>query len=117
MEEPDIYKYVQKVAKKYGFKQHNFRIFYLANVIELTVSRGNQVGNKEFDFNISLITNRKPGYSWGGYLSSLKLDNSYDENIIYTVFDAWLYAVLSLDEVKLYMRSIKIKKLCSNLTT
>lgn len=115
MEEPDIYKHVQKVVKKYGFKKENFRIFYLANVIELTVDRGNTVGNKEFVFNIALITNRQPGRYWGGDISNLKLDESYDEKILYPVFDAWLDAVLSIDELKLYMRSVKIKKVCSKL--
>jgi hypothetical protein len=46
MEEPDIYKHVQKVVKKYGFKKENFRIFYLANVIELTVDRVIQLETK-----------------------------------------------------------------------
>ena len=115
MEEPDIYKYVQRVAKKYGFKEKNFRIFYLANVIELTVSRGNTVGNKEFEFNIALTTNRELGYAWGGDLSHLKLDKSFDENILYPVFDTWIESVLKSKELQLYMRAVKIKKLCSRL--
>jgi hypothetical protein len=115
MKEPDIYKYVEKAAKKYGFKQKNFRIFYLASVLELTVSRGNTVDNKEFEFTFSLIPNRLPGYSWGGYISNLKLDKSLDENILYPVFDTWLDSVLKSKELQLYMRSIKIKRICSKL--
>lgn len=115
MESEDIYPYVRKVVKRYGFKEYNFRIFVLANEIELTVSTGNRVGDKEFEFNISLLSNRLPGYNWGGDVSNLKIDKCDKESVIFTVFETWLDSVLQLDEVKVYMRSVKINTICSKL--
>lgn len=111
MKEPDIYNYVWSVVKKYGFKKHNSRIFHLNDRYEITVSRGRQVGNKEFEFEFSDMTKRELGYNWGGYISTMKLDKSYNEKIIYSTFDAWLSGVFQIDELQLYMRSLKIKKL------
>jgi hypothetical protein len=115
MKKPDVYTYVWNTVRKMGFKRDNFRIFYLADVVELTISEGNTVSDMFFEFNIALTTKREPNRHWGGDISTLKLDNSYDENILYPVFNTWLESVLASEELKLYTRSVKIKRICSKL--
>lgn len=115
MKEPDIYKYVEKVTKKYGFKKHNFRIFYLNGIFELTISRGVQIDNTEFKFEFSNIEKQIQIYHQGGYISILKLDKNLNENILYSTFDAWLKSVFQLEELQPYIRSLKINKLKENV--
>ena len=111
MKEPDIYKYVWSVVKKYGFKKHNFRMFHLDNRFEIQITRGNQVGNKIFEFEFSDMSKRKPNYQWGGYISKMKLEESFDEKILYSTFDAWLKSIFESEELHPYMRSLKIKRI------
>ena len=111
MKEPDIYKYVWSVVKKYGFKKHNFRMFHLDNRFEIQISRGNQVGNKVFEFEFSDMSKRQPNYQWGGYISKMSLKESFNENILYSTFNTWLKSIFELDELQPYLRSLKIKKI------
>ena len=115
MKRPDVYNYAESVLKGYGFIKHNFRIYHLNDELELTISTGNQVGNKEYEFQISDMTERPPGRMWGGYISSIKFDHTLDENILFTTFDTWIAAVFELEELQKYARAIKMKKICDGI--
>jgi len=113
MKEPNIYKYVSQEVRKYGFKKDYAGgiSYYLDNRFELKVSRGRQVNNKIFEFEFSDMSKREPNYHWGGYISKMKLEESFDEKILYSTFDAWLKSIFESEELHPYMRSLKIKRI------
>jgi len=108
----EIIKFIEPILKSYGFKRDRYTIlFHLDDTIELRVETGNTVGNKIMKFELSDMSKREPGYHWGGYVSELKLDHSFDKNILCSTFTAWLNSIFELEEMQPYARSLKIKKI------
>ena len=111
----EIDRLISPIAKKYGFKKEKYSPrFWLDKRFELKTSTGNQVGSEKLEFELSDATKRYPGCHWGGYISELQLDYSFDNNIILSTFGAWMQAIFELEEMQPYTRSLKIKKLKKN---
>jgi len=112
MKEIDIYKYVEKEAKKYGFKCEKYGTYlHLDGRFELKTGRGNVVRNTDYYIEFEDMSKRPGTQKWGGTISKIHLSGSHHQNIIKSTFEAWIKSIFELEELQPYARALKVKKI------